>query len=120
MSTTIEQPTLESGDRLSREEFHRRYCELPDLRAELVQGVVYVSSPTRYRSHDVPHQTVQLWLGTFALRDPRLHRTLNATVLLDADTEVQPDAARSVSRHRPVERGYARTTTSRARRSSSS
>jgi hypothetical protein len=31
------------------EEFHRRYCERPDIkRAELVEGVVYVASPDGY------------------------------------------------------------------------
>ncbi len=29
--------TLESGDRLTREEFHRRYCTRPDIKtAELI------------------------------------------------------------------------------------
>jgi hypothetical protein len=40
-----ERPLLESGDRLSREDFHRRYSALPNTRAELVEGVVYVASP---------------------------------------------------------------------------
>ena len=36
-------PVLESGDHLSRVEFHRRYCERPDIKkAELVLGVLYV------------------------------------------------------------------------------
>ena len=39
---------LESGDRLSRAEFERRYMAMPDLkRAELIEGVVYVPSPVR-------------------------------------------------------------------------
>lgn len=41
-------PRLESGDRLTRAEFHRRYEARPDIRrAELIDGVVYVASPTR-------------------------------------------------------------------------
>ena len=39
---------LESGDRLTRSEFERRYQAMPHLnKAELVEGVVYVSSPVR-------------------------------------------------------------------------
>jgi hypothetical protein len=39
---------LESGDHLSREEFHRRYLARPDIRkAELIEGIVYVASPVR-------------------------------------------------------------------------
>ncbi len=37
---------LESGDRLSRHEFERRYTEsLHVKKAELIEGVVYVASP---------------------------------------------------------------------------
>lgn len=44
--------SLESGDRLSRAEFHRRSCLRPDMKkAELIGGVVYVSSPDRFRVH---------------------------------------------------------------------
>jgi len=36
-------PPLESGDRLTRHEFERRYNAMPDLKkAELIEGVVYV------------------------------------------------------------------------------
>lgn len=37
---------LESGDHLTRAEFHRRYGARPDIKkAELVEGVVYVGIP---------------------------------------------------------------------------
>ena len=39
-------PPLESGDRLSRAEFHRRYSLYPEIKkAELVEGVVIVGFP---------------------------------------------------------------------------
>ena len=85
--------SLESGDRLKREEFHRRYCARPDIKkAELVNGVVYVPSPLRSRQHSRPHGLVMLWLGTYCVRDPELLLEDNATVFLDDNTEVQPDA----------------------------
>jgi Uma2 family endonuclease len=85
--------SLESGDHLTREEFHRRYCARPDLKkAELVDGVVYVPSPVRFLQHGRPHGLVMLWLGTYCVRDPDLLLADNTTVLLDDRSEVQPDA----------------------------
>ena len=47
--------SLDPGDHLTREEFHRRYCARPDIRkAELIDGVVYVPSPVR-ALHGEPH-----------------------------------------------------------------
>ncbi|MGI8552658.1 MAG: Uma2 family endonuclease [Dehalococcoidia bacterium] len=84
---------LESGDRLSRQEFHRRYCLLPEImKAELVDGVVYVPSPARYTQHGRPQQIVVHWLAAHALRHPGLRYAFEATVFLDANNEVQPDA----------------------------
>jgi hypothetical protein len=37
---------LQSGDRLSRPEFERRYAAAPHIKkAELIEGIVYVASP---------------------------------------------------------------------------
>ncbi len=86
-------PTLESGDRLTRDEFHRRYCARPDLKkAELVEGVVYVPSPLRFELHSEPHATVMGWLLVYRARNPQVRLGDNATVRLDATNEVQPDA----------------------------
>ncbi|MDY7015976.1 MAG: Uma2 family endonuclease, partial [Cyanobacteriota bacterium] len=39
---------LENGDRLTRSEFERRYQAMPHLKkAELIEGMVYMSSPLR-------------------------------------------------------------------------
>ncbi len=94
MSTTIQQSVvLESGDRLTRGEFHRRYCAMPDItRAELIRGVVYVSSPVRASVHGRPHALIIMWLSVFAARTSGVDVLDNATVFLDADSEVQPDA----------------------------
>lgn len=83
---------LESGDRLSRAEFHRRYCARPDIKkAELVQGVVYVASPTRHRAHGKPHSASVGWLFAYAAQASGVQSSDNATVYLGDDTEVQPD-----------------------------
>jgi hypothetical protein len=47
---------LKDGDRLTREEFERRYDAMPDLKkAELIEGVVHVASPVRQREHGRTH-----------------------------------------------------------------
>lgn len=54
----LQLPPLESGDRLSRVEFERRYAAMPDLKkAELIEGIVYVSSPVRV-IHSQPHANI--------------------------------------------------------------
>jgi Uma2 family endonuclease len=84
---------LESGDRLTRAEFHARYCARPDIkRAELVQGVVYVPSPTRFSFHGEQHGFVMGWLGFYVARHPEVRLAVEPTVYLSEDDEVQPDA----------------------------
>ena len=87
-------PTLENGDRLTRAEFERRYEARPDLKkAELIEGVVHMPSPTRFAGHARPHAATMLWLGTYALATPGVQVSDNPTVRLDLDNEPQPDAA---------------------------
>jgi Uma2 family endonuclease len=84
---------LETGDRLTRDEFHRRYCARPDIRrAELVQGVVYVSSPMRYDQHDEQATQVTGWLFNYVLNTTGVKQGSGGTIFLDVDSEVQPDA----------------------------
>ena len=85
-------PPLESGDRLSRHEFECRYTAMPHLKkAELIEGVVYVSSPLRFKSHGQPHGDLIIWLGTYKVSTPGVELGDNATVRLDLDNEPQPD-----------------------------
>jgi uncharacterized protein YktB (UPF0637 family) len=50
------EPLLEAGDRLSRDEFERRYERMPHLKkAELIEGIVYLPSPVRVKKHAQPH-----------------------------------------------------------------
>jgi Uma2 family endonuclease len=85
-------PVLESGDRLTRAEFHRRYLARPDIeRAELVEGVVYVGMPTRDDVHAAPHGLLATWLGVYAVRNPGVRLSVEPSLLLDADNEPRPD-----------------------------
>jgi Uma2 family endonuclease len=83
---------LESGDRLPRPEFERRYESMPELKkAELIDGVVYVGSPVR-AVHSGPHARIMTWLGVYYAATPGVDVHDNATVRLDLDNEPQPDA----------------------------
>ena len=89
----VKLPPLESGDRLTRAEFERRYAAMPNLKkAELIEGVVYVASPLRALAHGKPHADVMAWLGVYSAATPGIGAYDTATVRLDADNEPQPDA----------------------------
>jgi Uma2 family endonuclease len=85
-------PPLESGDRLTRHEFERRYSAMPHVKkAELIEGIVYMASPLRFNSHGKPHGDLIIWLGTYKVYTPGVELGDNATVRLDLDNEPQPD-----------------------------
>ena len=85
-------PPLEGGDRLSRDEFERRYAASPHLpNAELIEGVVYVAAAVRAKSHGQPHGSVMTWLGVYQALTPGVGLGDNTTVRLDAENEPQPD-----------------------------
>ena len=90
---TEQAPPLQSGDRLSRAEFERRYQMHPDIKkAELIEGVVYVPSPIHFSKHAAPHAQLVTWLGVYTAATPGVTTGDNATVRLDYENEVQPDA----------------------------
>ena len=93
-STTSQKlPILENGDRVNRQEFERRYHQMPNVKkAELIEGTVYVPSPLRYRQHGLPHSQIMTWLGNYAIATLGLETADNTTVRLDFDNEPQPDA----------------------------
>lgn len=83
---------LNSGDRLSRAEFHRRYLARPDLRrAELLEGVVSVPSPMRFDQHDEPAAKMVAWLAVYAAGTPGVRSGGTASIYLTAHSEVQAD-----------------------------
>lgn len=83
---------LESGDRLTRDEFERRYETRPEIKkAELVEGVVYVASPVRITQHGRPHSFMNFWLAAYVATHPECDLADNGTVRLDPHNELQPD-----------------------------
>jgi Uma2 family endonuclease len=99
MTTTSSKtiPLLENGDRLTRHEFERRYTAMPYQKrgrnkAELIEGIVYMASPLRIRSHAQPHSQITGWLVSYQANTPNLMVGIEPTVRLDLDNEFQPDA----------------------------
>jgi Uma2 family endonuclease len=85
-------PGLDSGARLTRFEFERRYeASPPWIKAELIEGVVYVASPVSL-PHGDEHFRLIAWLGAYTARHPEVAGSDNATIRLDLDNEPQPDA----------------------------
>ncbi len=75
-------PGLESGDRLNRYEFERRYNAMHSLqKAELIEGVVYLPAALRFRSHAEPHGNLIGWLWTYKIFTPRVELGDNPTVV---------------------------------------
>ncbi len=89
-------PLLENGDRLTRYEFERRYAAMPyqkigSNKAELIEGIVYMASALRVRSHTQPHVNIIGWLWNYQIANPDAIVADNPTVRLDPKNEPQPD-----------------------------
>lgn len=86
-------PPLENGDRLTQKEFHRRYEAMPEnVKAELIKGIVYMSSPVRVRNHGEPHSLVMSCLGVYFLSTKGIKLLDNTTFIVSEKYEPQPDA----------------------------
>ena len=85
-------PPLESGDVLDADEYWRRYCAAPEkLKAERINGKVYIMTPLRAVHHGNPHALLSGWLFNYSMHDPELIISDNATIRLNADNDPQPD-----------------------------
>ncbi len=91
---------LTAGERMSREEFLGRWDLLPEVkRAELIHGVVRMSSPLSV-SHGSAHCDAIWWLKQYSYATPGCEVLAEASWLIGQDVP-QPDA----SLHIPVELG---------------
>jgi Uma2 family endonuclease len=91
-ATRLKNPPLQSGDRLPRPEFERRYRAMPHVKkAELIEGVVYMPSPVRFEAHGEEHVDLTTWMGTYKALTPGVRAGDNSTVRLDLENEPQPD-----------------------------
>ncbi len=84
-------PPLENGDHLDQKTFHARYEAMPeDTRAELIGGIVYMSSPLK-RPHGKMHMRTSHWLQEYEDATPGTEGFDNATSILGEESEPQPD-----------------------------
>jgi Uma2 family endonuclease len=92
MATAFEQriPPPHPGDRLTRAEFLRRWEAHPEIKnAELIGGIVYMSSPVSVDHGDMDGD-VGAWLGVYKAATPGTASGRNTTSFLLDDTP-QPD-----------------------------
>jgi Uma2 family endonuclease len=96
MSTTFppaphRTPVLDNGDRMTQREFHRAYERMPeDVKAELVEGVVYMASPVGIE-HGHRHVHLSMILGLYEAGTPGVQAVDNSTTILSEEDEPQPD-----------------------------
>jgi len=91
-TTATRLPPLQGGDHLSVAEFRRRYEAMPGVKAELIQGVVYMSSPVSLEYHGSPQADLIGWLVQYKAFTPGVDAGDNSTVRdIDVESEPQPD-----------------------------
>jgi Uma2 family endonuclease len=84
---------LQNGDRLTRDEFERRWDAMPDLKkAELIEGVVYMPPAVSHDWHSAPHFDLIIALGPYRSATPGIRGGDNGSLRLDLDNMPQPDA----------------------------
>lgn len=83
-------PPLAAGDKLTREEFLRRWEANPSIkRAELIGGIVYLPSPVK-TEHGDTEGDIGVWLGTYRVATPGTDSGHNTTSFM-IDDAPQPD-----------------------------
>jgi Uma2 family endonuclease len=86
-------PPLQNGDRLTAEEYDRRYEAMPPgFNAELIKGVVYVASLVSLDDHGGPHFDVIAWMSIYRIATPGIRGADNTTLRLRLNNRPQPDA----------------------------
>jgi Uma2 family endonuclease len=106
LNPSVPIPPLQPGDHLTREEFERRFDAMPQLKkAELIEGVVYMSSPVRHDQHSKPHFNLIAWASVYVIATPGVEGGDNGSLRLDTRSEPQPDVYLLVS---PARGGQAR------------
>ncbi len=86
-----ETPPLVNGDHLDQKTFHDRYEAMPPyVRAELIGGIVFMSSPLK-RKHARSDVHLIQWISGYEDATPGTEALANATNILGSDSELQPD-----------------------------
>src|SRR5262249_39681428 len=90
-------PPLRVGDRLEQPTFHVRYEAMPaSFRAELIQGVVHVSSRSKHL-HGKIRLKLSRWLAEYQDATPGTEGFRAASAILGPGSEPQPDLSLLIS-----------------------
>ena len=85
-------PPLEQGDRLNRSEFLKRYAAMPPgVKAERIEGTIYMPAAVSATFHGTPHANLVTWLGVYSAATSGVVVADNSTIALDMDNDPQPD-----------------------------
>src|SRR5213080_3744865 len=84
-------PPLVNGDHLDQKTFHERYEAMPEVQAELIGGIVYMSSPQKMK-HGYHHRKLARLTDEYIDETPGTEGLVNSTSILGPDAEPQPDA----------------------------
>ncbi len=91
LTAPVSPPPLLEGDSLTSDEFMSRWEEIPDLkRAELIEGIVYMSSPVSL-GHGRFEYVLTAWLSSYTAGTPGCMGSLEATWLMTEHNVPQPD-----------------------------
>lgn len=85
-------PLLNNGDRMTQAEFHRRYEQMPGVKAELIGGIVYMASPVR-RPHGNHLPKLSMAFCLYEGETPGVEVLDDTTTILSETSEPQPDLA---------------------------
>lgn len=84
-------PLLDTGYHMDADEFHRRYKMMPEgIRAELIEGIVYMASPVTVK-HSQPHVSLTGWCWYYMTQTPGIKGEQSVTLKLETKNEFQPD-----------------------------
>jgi Uma2 family endonuclease len=84
---------MQAGDHLSASEFLRRYeAAGEDVKAELINGVVYIMLPAHFEAHGKPDSIISMWLSHYAAFTASVEHATAATVKLSRLDVPQPDS----------------------------
>ncbi len=84
---------LHPGDHLTATEFLRRYEAAGDqVKAELINGIVYLRFPAHFEAHGKPDSIISMWLSHYAAFTPSVERASGPTVKLSRADVPEPDS----------------------------
>ncbi len=83
------------GECLSQTTFHRRYLKMPNVRAELIEGRVYVAPPRPLQWSRIV-TLLNFWLLHYEMDTPGLLTYMRTTIILDNKNEYQPSVCSEI------------------------